>query len=457
MNIMWNSLKVLTSRISAWLLMRRVDEEFERELNGHLVMLTAENMRRGMTAEEARRTARLRLGGPTQLREANRELRGLPLLETLLQDLRYSLRMLRKNTGLTLLIVLMLGLGIGVNATVFCWIQTIVLNPLPGVSKPENLVSIVPYYRGNANSSSLSYPDFRDLVGLKQVFSGVMGTHYAAAILTVNGENQWIYGRVATANTFEVLGGKPEIGRGFLPEEDEGEGGHAVLVISHSLWQEHFGADPNIIGRKVELNRHLFTIVGVAPGELQGASSGYRTDFWAPLVMHNKVLQYGSFDSRTFRWVTPLARLLPRVNPERAEAAVRALSIQLEKAYPDSNKEVSFHVFPLRKSPIGGASRVSAHPANSFCSGRWRAVDRGCKRGKFAFCTRSEPRKRDCYPAGDRSAACSTPPAIAHGKSITRWARRGARSLDRALDVTAFSAIYAAERCGLQLPVQVQR
>src|SRR5713226_941628 len=106
MNIMWNSLKVLTSRISAWLLMRRVDEEFERELNGHLVMLTAENMRRGMTQEEARRTARLRLGGPTQLREVNRELRGLPFLETFLQDIHYALRTLRKNPGFTLVCIL---------------------------------------------------------------------------------------------------------------------------------------------------------------------------------------------------------------------------------------------------------------------------------------------------------------------------------------------------------------
>lgn len=275
-------------------------------------------------------------------------------LDTFWQDARYGVRMLRKNPGFTLTIVLMLALGIGVNATVFCWIQTIVLNPIAGVSEPENLVSIVPYYQGNPNSSSLSYPDFRDLMGLKQIFKGVMGTHYTAAIMTVDGENQWVYGRVATANAFEVLGIKPEKGRGFLPDEDEGEGGHPVLVISHSLWQSRFGSDASIIGRSVELNRHPFTIVGVAPSELQGASSGDRTDFWAPLVMHKEVMQYGSFDSRTFRWVTPLARLQPGVSPARAEAAVSTLSSQLEHSYPDSNKDVSFHVFPVRRSPIGG-------------------------------------------------------------------------------------------------------
>jgi predicted permease len=355
---MFRWLKVLASRFRGWLSIRQIDEDFSEELATHWELLTQENIRRGMTPEQAQRAARIRLGGATQLREINRELRSLPFLETTLRDLRYSWRMQRRNAGLTLIIVLMLALGIGVNATVFCWLQTIVLNPLPGASDPTNLVSVVPYYQGHPNSSGLSYPDFRDLADLKQVFSGVMGSHYTAAILTVNGENQWTYGRVATANSFDVLGVKPEKGRDFLPAEDKGEGGHPVLVISHSLWQERFGGDPNIIGRNVELNRHLFTIVGVAPRELQGASGGYRTDFWAPLAMHNEVLQYGSFDSRTFRWVTPLARLLPGVSPEQAAAAVSALSIQLDRAYPDSNKDVSFRVFPLRRSPIGGQAEL---------------------------------------------------------------------------------------------------
>jgi putative ABC transport system permease protein len=351
---MFRWLKVLAWRFRGWLSARQIDEDFSEELATHLEMLKQENIRRGMTLEQAHRAARIRLGGATQLHETNRELRSLPFLETTLRDLRYSLRMQRKNLGLTFIIGLMLALGIGVNATVFCWLQTIVLNPLPGVSDPTNLVSIVPYYQGHPNSSGLSYPDFRDLAQLKQVFSGVMGSHYTAAILTVNGDNQWTYGRVATANTFEVLGVKPEKGRGFLPEEDRGEGGHPVLVISHSLWRERFGGDPNIIGRNVELNRHLFTIVGVVPRELQGVSSGYRTDFWAPLCMHNEVLQYGSFESRSFRWVTPLARLRPEVSPQQAAAAVTALSSQLDRAYPDSNKDLIFRVFTLRSSPIGG-------------------------------------------------------------------------------------------------------
>lgn len=351
---MRETIRSLLSRVAGSLRKRAAEEEFSRELQEHLELLTQENMRRGMTSEEAKRAAQVRLGGLTQLQETHRELRGLGLFEEILIDLRFSLRMLRKNFGLTSVVVLTLGLGIGVNATVFGWTQRIVLNPLPGVAESSRLVSVVPYYRGRANSSTLSYPEFRDLTDLSEVFSGVMGSHYTASILTVNGQSAWVYGQVATANTFDVLGVRLEKGRGFLPEEDQGEGGHPVLVISHALWQERFGGAADILGRKVELNRQLFTIVGVTPPELQGVSGGYRTDFWAPLTMHNEVLDYGSFDSRTFRWITPLARLRAGATAEQADAAAQIVASQLEKAYPESNESVSFRVFPLWRAPLGG-------------------------------------------------------------------------------------------------------
>jgi len=347
-------LRLLAARVRWWTARKRAEEEFSSELAEHLELLTEENVRRGMTPEEAQRAARVRLGGMTQLREKNRELRGFPFAEEMFGDLRYSLRMLRKNFGLTLVVVLTLGLGIGVNATVFGWVQRIVLRPLPGVAEPSRIVAIVPYYRGEVNSSMLSYPEFRDLAGLREIFNGVMGSHYTAAILTVNGQSEWVYGHAATANTFDVLGVQLEKGRGFLPEEERGEGGHPVLVISHALWQGRFGGAADIVGRKVELNRHLFTIVGVTPPELQGVSGGYRSDFWAPLAMHNEVLNYGSFDSRTFRWVTPLARLRAGVTARQADAAVQILASQLEKAYPESNEGVRFQAFPLWRAPIGG-------------------------------------------------------------------------------------------------------
>src|SRR5579863_5793202 len=152
------------------------------------------------------------------------------------QDLRFGLRTLRRNAGFTATAALMLALGVGANTTVFCWVQTIVLHPLPGVSQPSRLMSLIQADAGGALSSRISYPDFRDLAGLRQVFAGVIGTTPADVILDIRGRNHRVSARVATADIFEVLGVNPERGRTFLAEEDVGEGGHPVVVISHRLW-----------------------------------------------------------------------------------------------------------------------------------------------------------------------------------------------------------------------------
>lgn len=273
------------------------------------------------------------------------------------QDIRFGLRTLRRNPGFTATAVLMLALGVGVNTTVFCWLQTIVLHPLPGVSQPSRLMSLIQADAGGALSSRISYPDFRDLAGLRRVFAGVIGTTPADVILEINGRSQWVSARAATSNTFDVLGVIPERGRAFLPEEDVGEGGHPVVVISHELWQQQFGGNANIIGSAVRLNQQLFTIVGVLPAEFKGVTGGGHTDLWAPLSMHDAVLNYGSYSSRSFRWIQPLARLRPGVSAEQGQAALATLSAQLQQAYPESNRGARFEMFPLWRSPFGGQAQ----------------------------------------------------------------------------------------------------
>jgi predicted permease len=274
--------------------------------------------------------------------------------EDLLLDVRYGLRTLRRSPGFTALAALMLALGLGVNAMVFCWVETIVLNPLPGISVPARLAAVVEADSRNVLVSRVSYPDFKDLTGLNRVFAGIAGTSPAEVTLDINGQTSWVEGRVASANTFDVLGVKPERGRTFLPEEDHGEGSHPVLVISHGLWQRQFGGDTDIVGRTVLVNRHLFTIIGVTPPNFRGVTGGSQVDLWAPLSMHDAVLNYGSYSSRAFRWIQMLARLRPGTSVPQAQAAAATLSRQLERAYPDTNKGVEFRVFPLSKSPFGG-------------------------------------------------------------------------------------------------------
>jgi putative ABC transport system permease protein len=278
----------------------------------------------------------------------------VPMLQGLTQDLRYGLRGLRKSPGFTATTLLMLALGIGINTTVFCWLEALVWRPLPGVRAPQDLVSIIPSYRGDFRFGAFPYPDFDELTKLDDVFDGVLGSAYADAILSIHGRSEWVFGRLVTANAFEVLGVNPERGRFFLPGEDRGEGAHPVLVVSHAFWQRRLGGSAEIIGTTIWLNRHPFTIVGVAPEDFRNVQpSDLQTDFWAPISMHSEILNFGSFQSRTFRWVVPLARLRRGVSLERAQIAAATLSTRLEQEHPESNRDVRFKVFPLPRSPLG--------------------------------------------------------------------------------------------------------
>ncbi len=274
-------------------------------------------------------------------------------MNALHQDIRFGLRMLLKNPGFTVVAVLSLALGIGANTTVFCWMQAVLFNPLPGTEKPGQLVVLVTTH-GTATYDGVSYPDLKDYAGLGDVFSGIIGSQVTPAALTVNGRTQWLVGQIATANFFDVLGVKPERGRTFLPEEDTKPGGHPVMVISHGLWQRYFGGDPNIVGKTVQLNRGMFTVIGIAPPEFQGTMSALRCDFWAPLMMHEEVAHFGSLDNRRDRWLHTQARLKPGVNIRKAQAAVSMLSRQLEQAYPGEDREIGLNVLPLWEAPYGG-------------------------------------------------------------------------------------------------------
>jgi predicted permease len=272
---------------------------------------------------------------------------------SILQDVRYGARLLLKNREFTAVAALTLAMGIGANAVVFCWIQNVLLRPLPGVRAQEELV-VLAGRRGDAMWHTVSYPDLKDYAKAKEVFSGVIGSQVTPAFLRANGTKQWMYGQVVTANFFDVLGVRAALGRTFLPEEDEGPGGQPVLVLSHGFWKRNFGGDPGVVGRSVEVNRKPFTVVGVTPEGFHGTMSGLQCDFWAPLAMHREVANFGSWDVRNDRWLHTQARLAAGVSRARAQAAADVVARQLEEAYPDQNREVRVAVLPLWKSPYGG-------------------------------------------------------------------------------------------------------
>lgn len=275
-----------------------------------------------------------------------------------MSDLRYALRSLAKSPGLTAVIVLSLALGIGANTTVLSWVQAVLLRPLPGVAQQEQFVLLV----SNQGGGNVSHLDLRDFAALDRVFAGGVATQITPASLLVDGAPQWTFGQLAPANFFELLGVRPLLGRTFLPDEDRLPGGNPVLVIRETLWRRAFGADPGVIGRTVDLNRHTFTIVGVVPAEFSGTMTGVGCEFWAPVSMVTEVANWNrSFlTERQARGFHNALRLQPGVTLAQAQTAVDALDAHLAATLPKSHRGVRHRVVAYADCPYGAQAVLSA-------------------------------------------------------------------------------------------------
>ena len=348
------TLRPLWTRLCGLWHRRAGKEGIDQEPDHRLERRTAETLAAGLSPEEAAREARKGVGNFRSAPEEFDGVRRAGFGEGIWQDMRFGLRMLRKNLGFTTIAVLSIALGIGSNTTVFCWIQNNVLRPFQGVARQEELM-VVSTLHGATMWDTLSVPDLRDQAGLKEAFAGVIGSHATRASLTEDGQSEWVYGQITSANFFSVLGIQPILGRTFLPEEDEQPGGHPVMVISEAFWKRHFAGDRDIVGRAVNVNRQSFTIVGVVPGPFTGTLNGLLCDFWAPLTMCQEFGNHGrdSLRDRSDRWVQTQARLRAGVSFAQAQAALDTLNAQLEKAYPGSNRDVRLRLLPLWKTPYG--------------------------------------------------------------------------------------------------------
>ncbi|MEO8426417.1 MAG: ABC transporter permease [Verrucomicrobiota bacterium] len=273
-----------------------------------------------------------------------------------MQDLKFAFRQLVKNPGFTAVAVLTLALGIGANTTVFSWIQSVLLNPLTGVAESNRLLVIAPRHASGTVSDTASYLDAKDFGEHSEIFSGVIASQMMPISLTVDKEPEWIWGQIVTANFFDVLGVRAAKGRTFLPEEETKPGGHPVVVISDGLWRRRFASDTNILGKTVVLNRHTFTIVGIAPSDFQGTMGGLAFDLWAPLMMYEQLMPGVDLRYRRARSLHTIGRLRSGLPLAQAQVAVTTLGKQWEEAYPEPNKNIGFTLFPLWKSPWGAQS-----------------------------------------------------------------------------------------------------
>ena len=345
-------IRALASRTRAWLSPYHADQDFENELEIHLEMLTDENVRRGMAPEEAKRAARMRLGGLTQLKETNRELHGVPVVETFLQDTRYAFRMLRKSPGFTAVAVLTLALGIGANTAIFSVVYAVVLKPLPYVNSEQlfNVFEVQP--QQGVTGTGWSYANFAELREQNSVFSEMAGAQKHQLTLTARGEPSIVNTSVVTPELFSVFGEKPLAGRMFF-SEDGRAGAPPVVVLSENLWRGSFGADPNIIGSSIDLDKRSFTVIGIMPAAFRFPLLTESEQVWIPLVQDPL---FGSLiPRRGGHWLQVTGRLKPGVSMTQAQAELDAISARLAKVFPAENDGWAIRMVPLQQMIVGNA------------------------------------------------------------------------------------------------------
>jgi predicted permease len=275
-------------------------------------------------------------------------------MANLLQDCKYGLRIMKKSPGFAAIAVLTLALGIGANTTIFSWINSTLLNPVPGLSRPNEVVSLTLSKPGD-NPFPFTYPDLEAMRDGQQSFTGIAACSFVQMSLKRKSKAERVFGMVASANYFDVLGVKPILGRGFLPEEDTKPGGAPVAVISYRYWQTHFAGNKDVVGQAIEINEHPYTIVGVTPAAFQGSQTGVRTEIWVPLMMEAQMNPLGDLlhDHHQF-WLLGFGRLKPGVSLQQAQQEM-TLRLQPEaKAYPEEHKGHDFvTLYPLWRNPFG--------------------------------------------------------------------------------------------------------
>jgi putative ABC transport system permease protein len=332
---MLGALREQCARIRALFRTSELDRDFEEELQSHVAMLTEDNLRRGLTPEEARRAALIRVGGAASLHERHREARGLPAFETLLHDLRFASRLFIKDRWFTAAVVVALALGVGVNTTVFTVINGWNLRDLP-VDEPDRVMRLGTR-DAQGRDRDVSYLDFLDWRTGLRGFTGLAAYAEASMNVAVEGHPaNHLAGCFMSANAFGVLRERPIVGRDFRPEDDR-PGAAPVIIIGHAVWAERFGADESAIGRTIRVNGAPATIVGVMPPDFMFPS---RAEIWQPIAqMHGLAAQ-----PRDARAIGVFGRLADGVTLAEARAQLSAIGTSLAAQFPATNQGVQGNV-----------------------------------------------------------------------------------------------------------------
>ncbi len=296
---------------------RRVEAQLDDELRDHVERQVADYVRAGMTEPEARRRTRVEFGGLDQVKEQCRDVRGTRLIEDLLQDMRYASRVLRKSPGFTVAAVASLALGIGANTAIFSLIDAVMLRSLP-VREPERLIELLTDRGSGQPFNAFSYPALVHFRDHATTLEGVIASHSSRLFVVIdNAPPELGEGQYVTGNFFLVLGVPALLGRTVQPADDRPESA-SVAVLSHAYWQRRFGADPLVLGRRLTLDGHVFTIVGVAAPQFRGTTIGRNVDVWIPLAVEPLLRTPSWMSSAGYKWLQLLGRVKTGTTDEQA-------------------------------------------------------------------------------------------------------------------------------------------
>jgi putative ABC transport system permease protein len=338
------------ARIANLFSRKRADREFSAEIAAHLALMQEEYERRGMTPEQARRESLVTMGGVEQAREMHREARAFSLLDQLGQDVRYALRQLFHSPGFATTAVLVLALGIGINTAIFTVFDEVAFRPLP-VKDGDRIVGIFESFHGQytrqvfGSIHFLSFPEFQQYATQNRVFSGTAAYADARGLTMEGSHPEPVSGMLVTQDYFSVLGASPALGRVFLPEETSSP--HAVAVLSNSFWRQHFGGDAGVVGKTIQLNKNVYTVVGVTGPGFSGAEVK-PPDVWLPISMQPLIMTDLSLGlpqdfllADNMGWLSAVGKLNPGVSSRKAEADLQLMAARMDAAHSGRVTQVS--------------------------------------------------------------------------------------------------------------------
>ena len=329
-------LRTLLSRVASLFRSRKLDADLDAELSAHIDLATEENLQRGMSPKQARTAALRNFGGLTQIKETYRIQRGLPFLEILGPDLLYAFRQLRKSPGFAVTCILTLAIGIGVNTAIFSLMDAIVLRPL---AVPDlNRVVTVAEQQKPGDFKQVALANYQSWQQQSQSFESLAVRSYDSLTLSGAGDAAHVDAAHTSANFFDVLRANPLFGRVYLPSECQ-PGHDNVVLLSYGFWQKHFGADPGVLGKHVELNDRAYSIIGVMPKSMQYPSIA---DIFLPLAPTPQQTA-----DRVLHDYLVVGRLKPGVTVADAQAELKLIAERLAKTYPATNLGWSVRAEPL--------------------------------------------------------------------------------------------------------------